>query len=372
MMKILHIAQSPGGVERYISMLLSQIDRDKFENALLCSYQFDKSHFESMTSEVIMLPMKRNIGFSDVKRLSQIRKIIKQVNPDVIYCHSSKAGAIGRFAALGLHKKLVYNAHGWSFNMNGSKLMHYLYILVEFFLGLFTDRIVCISKSELNDARKLHIGSENKLRLIYNGVNIEEIQEKLKTSECDRHHLRIPQDAFVVGMVGRISEQKAVDVFVKMAHCIKQKIPNSYFIIVGDGEMRVEIEKMITDYDLDDSFFISGWVDNVSAYMKLFDVGVLLSRWEGFGLALCEYMVARLPIVTTRVDAIPELILDGVNGILVERDDYQAAAKAVVNIYNNQELRTKFAYNGINIVNEKFNIIRTVEQHEKLFEEIKS
>lgn len=369
-MKVLHIAQASGGVERYLDLLLSKMDHDKFDNYLLCSTQFDKSHFEPFTSKVYSLPMQRNIGPSDIGNLFRIRKIIRDVDPDLIYCHSSKAGAIGRLVSIGLHKKLVYNAHGWAFNMKGTKIMHYLYIFVEWFLSFFTDAIVCISNSELEDAKRLHIGNPNRLQLICNGVDIEKIRENLNSSELKRNHLRIPEDAFVIGMIGRISEQKAPDVFVKMAKRVKEQVPNAYFMIIGDGEKRLEIEELISQYNLENDFFISGWVENVTAYLNLLNVGVLLSRWEGFGLALCEYMVARLPIVASRVNAIPELIQNGINGFLIDIDDYESASDAVIKIYNDEELIKKMANNGFSIVNEKFNIMRTVKQHEALFERI--
>ena len=82
-------------------------------------------------------------------------------------------------------------------------------------------------------------------------------------------------------------------------------------------------EKMIHENGLDNSFFITGWVDSPAAYMKFMDVGTLLSRWEGFGLVLPEYMACGVPIVATDVDAIPCIVIDNKNGYLVNKDDFQ-------------------------------------------------
>lgn len=367
-MKILHIAQASGGVERYIHTLLTHIDRSKYENVLLCSQQFNTDSFVGLTSAVEVLPMKRDIGFDDVRNVLAIRKIIKKYSPDVVYCHSSKAGAVGRLAAVGLGVKTVHNAHGWAFNMKGMWILHFIYIVVEWVLGLFTDRIVCISNSEYVDAKRKHIGKRTSRVLIYNGIDIESIEKELSDNKITRDSLGIPQNSFVVGMTGRISQQKAPDVFVRMAARIKKKIPNAHFLIIGDGKDRAAVENQIKVAGLSGCFHITGWVDSVASYLGLLDMGVLLSRWEGFGLALCEYMVAGLPIVSTNVDAIPEVVNEGVNGLLVNMDDDAAAADAVLRIYNDKELYTRMSEKGKKIVKERFDMKRTVSQTESMFD----
>ena len=162
-----------------------------------------------------------------------------------------------------------------------------------------------------------------------------------------RKDLNIPEDAFVVGMVGRMSPQKAPDVFVKMAKQVKDEVPNAHFIIVGNGNQEDEIRKYAEDNGFSNSLHITGWVDNPMSYVELFDVACLLSRWEGFGLALPEYMMAGKPIVASRVDAIPNIIRNGENGLLVEVDDDIGASNAVLRIYQEKELKDKLVLQGL-------------------------
>lgn len=115
----------------------------------------------------------------------------------------------------------------------------------------------------------------------------------IATSECFSS-IWIPEDAYVVGMVGRISPQKAPDVFVKMAKLVKDEIPNAHFVIVGSGNQEAEIRKYAEENKFADSLHITGWVDDPMSYVELFDVACLLSRWEGFGLALPEYFIEYL------------------------------------------------------------------------------
>lgn len=142
-----------------------------------------------------------------------------------------------------------------------------------------------------------------------------------------RKDLNIQEDAFVVGMVGRMSPQKAPDVFVKMAKKVKDAVPNAHFIIVGNGNQEGKIRRYAECNGFSDNLYITGWVDNPMSYVELFDVACLLSRWEGFGLALPEYMMVGKPIVASKVDAIPSIIRNEENGLLVEVDDVVGASK---------------------------------------------
>lgn len=178
---------------------------------------------------------------------------------------------------------------------------------------------------------------------------------------------KIPDGAFVVGMVGRLATQKAPDIFVKAASVIKQRIPEAFFVIVGDGLNRMDTERMVREYGLMDSFLITGWVNDPFNYICNFDVAMLMSRWEGFGLVLPEYMLTRKPIVASNVDAIPEIIQDGVNGLLVEREDYYGAAEAVVKLHDDPGLCEYLVNNAFTIVKDRFNVERTAREHRDLF-----
>lgn len=177
----------------------------------------------------------------------------------------------------------------------------------------------------------------------------------------------IEHDAYVVGMVGRISSQKSPDIFVRAAVEIHKRIPKSYFIIVGDGDQRSEIEQLVCEMGLQKSITITGWVDNPLSYIMLFDQALLLSRWEGFGLVLAEYMKLGKPVVATEINAIPDLITDHDNGLLVDVDNVQQIVAAVLNIYNNKELRKKIINNGLKRVDAFFDIKRVASEHEQMF-----
>lgn len=229
--RILHVAQAAGGVDRYIRMLLKYLDKEKFENILICSQDFHEEDYKGLVDYFDQVEMTRAIGSNDLKAIKSVRTLIKKYNPDIVYAHSSKAGAIARVADIGLKNHCVYNPHGWAFNMRCSAKKKAVYTAIEKIAAPFCDKIICISDAEKKSALDKKICKENKLQVIFNGVDIEGY-ENGEHGVVKRRDLNIPEEAFVVGMVGRMSPQKAPDVFIKMAKQVKDKVPNAHFIIV--------------------------------------------------------------------------------------------------------------------------------------------
>jgi len=369
---ILHIVEAPGGVERYLVTLLTKLQKYlEYEHILVCSDSVDVKKFSNLVKETIVISSMHNaICFiNDTKSIFKIRRIIRQKKPDIVYCHSSKAGAIGRLADIGLKNTLVYNPHGWSFNMKESKRLKLkLYELIEKMLSPLATKIICISEYEKESAIQHKICKCDKLIMINNGINFDEYNDIRFKSRKD---LGIPERAFVVGTIGRLTAQKAPDVFIRMAAEIKKEIPEAFFIMVGDdignGKFRKDTENLIRSRNLKDSFIITGWVDDPLSYLQCFDVATLLSRWEGFGLVLPEYMLIGKPIVATKADAIPYVV--GNAGLLVEIDDFQQAASSVIRLKNNTELKNNI------VMREKervllFDAQRMADQHYDLLNEL--
>ena len=240
-----------------------------------------------------------------------------------------------------------------------------VYKIIERFLSCFTDKIVCISKAEYVSAIENGIDDGKKLEIIENGIDVRAVQ---RAQAVDRESLGIPYNAFVVGMIGRISPQKAPDTFINAAYLINKKIPNTYYIIVGSGEdeenIKQEAEKMGVN------LIVTGWTDKPYSYLKIFDVAVLLSRWEGFGLAIAEYMAAEKNFVATNVDAIPTIVSDGIDGELVNVDSPQEVADKVYFYYTHPMEAAEIREKAKKKVVEKYDISRVVQQHKKIFEEL--
>lgn len=171
--RILHVVQAAGGVDRYIRMLLKYLDKEEFENIMVCSQDFHKGDYERLADGFEQIEMNRAIGMSDLKSIREVRRRIKKYNPDIVYAHSSKAGAIARVADIGLKNRCVYNPHGWAFNMRCSEKKKMMYTVIEKIAAPFCDKIICISDAEKQSALDKKICKEEKLQVIFNGVDIK-------------------------------------------------------------------------------------------------------------------------------------------------------------------------------------------------------
>lgn len=367
--KILHIAQSNGGVAEYLKMLIKYMDKDKFEIYLLASkeYESERNIFQKINCNLYTIDMNREISLvSDLKAIFNIKGYVKRVSPDIIHLHSSKAGALGRIATIFSHIPIIYNAHGWSFDMNVSKHKKLFYSYVEKVLGKFTDVVVNISNFERDNELKYGVKPKKYIKVIYNGIDLERYKVKYNTEKIKKE-LHIIDGAFVIGMVARISESKSPECFIKAAEMLKEKLNNCYFILVGDGELRLEIESLIIKYGLKDNFLITGWTNEVPKYISLFDVGVLTSKWEGFGLVLAEYMADKKPVVAFNSGGISDVVENNYNGLLFDYGDIKNFCDAVIRLKSDYQLREKLIRNGYKVVNEKFNVKRVAKEHEELY-----
>jgi len=364
--KILHIALAHGGgVEVYTRMLLNQT-AEEFENVLICAsdYRTDllKSHIRTYKIDV-----PREISMkADLLAARQIRVILKKEKPDILYCHSSMAGAVGRIAALGLSCKVLYNPHGWSFAMDCSERKKRAYIAIERLLSWVTDRIIAISEYEKQAALQNKICKEKKLRLVPNGVDLE----SCRTGIQDRSRLGFAEEDFVIACCGRISMQKDPILFAEVAGAVARKCPEARFLWVGDGELKDEFIAALAQNGVLEKTKLPGFVERPWELVGTADVAVLFSKWEGFGLVLAEYLALGLPVVATDVGAVSEIVIDGIHGRVIPERAPEILADAILSYRrqrDNAQLRWVLMERAC-----RFTIQRTVSGNISLYRELLS
>jgi len=369
-MKIVHITQGTvGGTLEYFKLLLPRLVNKDYDITVVCpSYGPMAQELRNLNIKVHCLHMEREISpFKDIKSILNLYSWLKMNKFDIMHLHSSKAGAIGRIANLIIRMPCVYTPHGWSFDMNVSRFKKITYIRIERILSYFTDSIVAISDYEKFNAISCNITKNEKIALITNGIDLNRYINNKNCLTDVKKKLGIPKDRKIIGMVARLAEQKDPLTFIKVARKVSDNIPNAYFILVGDGELRKEVEEQIIFYNMKDNVLITGWVNNVNEWISTFDIGVLTSQWEGFGLVLAEYMASGVPVVATRVGGIPDVILDRETGTLVNCGDVDSFAESIIELLEDNELRNNYVKNGLKRVQYEFNIDRVVKQHEELY-----
>ena len=372
--KIVHIAQSPGGVAEYLYMLLKNWNNKEYENFLIVSedYKNQIDRFKPYVEQIYFVPMVREITIKkDISAILKVGKILKKIKPDIVYLHSSKAGAIGRIAlAFNFKTKIIYNAHGWYFNAEISNKKKRFFAFIEKFLALKTNKIINISQNEYESALKYKIASPKKMCVIENGIDFEKFKNSGKYRDSTRNKYNISNNDIVIGVVGRLSEQKDPINMIKAFNLINKENNNTKLMYVGSGELEEKVLDYAKENNIIDNVIITGWVSNVEQFIPAFDIAVLPSKWEGFGLVLIEYMACDKPIVASNIGGISNIIKDGINGFLIKSGDYKELNEKIQNLINNKSIYKKIIENN-KVYREKFDIRNVVKKHLSLFEEEK-
>ena len=332
--KVLHIAlPHGGGVGVYVGTLIENSPND-IENILVCASDFGIGDILE-NCDVYKIDVPREINLKDdFLAVKRIKKLIKQLKPDVIYCHSSMAGAVGRFAAIGRGIPVIYNPHGWSFDIKEkSKKSVLVFRFVEKILAFFTKQIICISEYEKTVALKNHIASDKKIIVLRNGIDLEKGRHLPNTAD---------KNYFTVGCAARISPQKSPILFADTMGIVAKSEPSARFVWIGDGELREEFEAALKKNGIYEKTEITGWVNDPEKYISRIDVGVLLSEWEGFGLSVVDYLNQGKPTVASEVGGIPEIVTNDV-GILVNSRNPNDFANAILSLLDSKKREEMFS-----------------------------
>ncbi|MGF0070453.1 glycosyltransferase family 4 protein [Streptococcus orisratti] len=361
--KILHFTQVGGGVDRYLKLFLKYSNKNMFENIIVGTSAINSEDYENNSNGFYEISVPRSFSPIKVfKSVYNLKKILKLEKPDVVYLHSTFAGVIGRLACLNEYCKVVYNPHGWSFKMDETRIKLTIYKIIEKLLSYLTDKYVLISESEFREAEAIRIPL-SKLTLIHNGIDIDR-NTAFNSQNFRPEYLK---NKYIVGMVGRLSNQKNPLFFVEFAKLLSEFYDDLFFIIVGDGELRNEVEILIDEYGLKDNFLITGWVSNPEYYLTMFNQAVLFSKWEGLCLAVTEYMLFKKPTLVTSIGGIEDLIIDGKTGFSITNFSISEAIEKARYIRENPEKSNEIADAAYEFVTTEFDFKYKVDMIEALF-----
>ena len=370
--KIVHIAQSAGGVAEYLYMFLKNLKNNDYENILIISQDYEEQldRFKPYTTNIYIVPMIREVKLKeDLKSVVKIRKLLKQIKPDIVYLHSSKAGAIGRIAlAFNFKTKILYNAHGWYFNAQISNKKKKIFALIEKMLAIKTDKIINISKNEYESALRNKIASPKKMCMIENGIDFTKFENSDKYREETRKRYNINDNEIVIGVVGRLTEQKDPMTSIKAFKLVQEQNKNVKFMFIGSGEMENDVLEYARQNNMEDKIIITGWVQNVEKYIPALDIAILPSKWEGFGLVIIEYMACNKPIIASKVGGIMNIIKNEDNGILIEKENEESLKKGIEKYINDPVYKNNTINYNKEYMKENYNIKDVVKKHIDILE----
>lgn len=355
-----------GGAERQLFLLVRKLsDRYGF---IIISYDPDHAQYVDALREigatVFVIPRQNGIG-GRLRFLLKIRDIIREASPEIVQTWLISANFWGRAAYLCARpqKPLIASIR------NVKEARYYvLSRILDRILSRWTNIVIC--NTHAAKASLLRYGiSPAKIRVIHNGIEPDKYDVSI-SKKTIRQRLGIPQENFVIGTIGRITRQKNYPLFVSMAETLLKRNSHLHFIVVGNGELRPQTERMIEERGLRNRFTLTGARNDIADVLKAFDLFILTSNWEGFPNVLLEAMCGRVPVIATAVGGVAELVQDGANGLLVEPGDLEGLVRAVETLVSDTERRTRLGDAGRRSIENHYTLGHMAERTAAIYEEL--
>lgn len=273
----------------------------------------------------------REISFTqDAAAYQQTKILIKEIQPDLVSTHSSKAGIIGRLAARSCGVPSVFTAHGWAFTEGVPWKKRLLYILAERLAAHWAARIICVSENDRQLALKYGVGDKEQLRTIHNGMPL--LEKNVLANPGENGKVRLI-------MVARFLEPKDHFALLQALNEISKDL--DYILdLVGDGPLLERTREQVVSLGLQHKVNLLGSRTDIPELLAQAHAFILISRWEGFPRSILEAMRAGLPVIASDVGGCRESVVDGETGFLIPRGNIKLLAKRLVELIENPKLRS--------------------------------
>jgi glycosyltransferase involved in cell wall biosynthesis len=357
-----------GGPAVLVADLMRSLNSVEFESVLVTGFcdENESDYLDQVAVDIqaIKLPgFGRSISATkDIKAFFLLVKEIRKFKPDVIHTHTAKAGVLGRLAAVvalprakRIHTYHGHLLHGY-FNPKKVKLI----VLLEKILGVFTYKIIAIGNIVKNDLLNAGIGNKQKFEVIYPGL-----QELLIHPQPGaRKILGLDNTKIYLVFVGRLTQIKRPDRLIELARFLKQNKPEVHLLIAGAGELLEKLHSESEAEKLPITFL--GWRNDIGVILSASNIALLCSDNEGIPLTLIQASQAGLPIVSTDVGSVSDIVVDGSTGLLTEVST-EGLIQGVSVLLADPALGIALGKSGQSRAKELFSSAAMVSQHGKLY-----
>jgi len=360
-----------GGPAVQVSGLMRSLNSTEFDQRLYTGFcaPDEADYLETVARDVNAIRIEgfgRRVSLGgDLKAFLSLIKEIRSFKPHVIHSHTAKAGFLGRIASIiSLHPSIrIHTFHGHLLNGYFGPFKRILVIFAEKILASFTHQLLAVGDKVRQDLLAVGVGKSEKFGLMPPGLEIGKLPNKKDSQEF----YGLSQEAIQCAFIGRVTQIKRPDRFLDVVSEIKERGIAIEFFIAGEGELLQNCKERIAREDL--PVKILGWQSNIEQVLSAADVVVLTSDNEGTPLSLIQAGMALLPVVTTRVGSVPEVVLDRVTGIITNLD-VQEIADALEKLANSAELRAQMGASAQEFTLANFGVKRLVNDHEALYKKL--
>jgi glycosyltransferase involved in cell wall biosynthesis len=343
-----------GGAQENTLYTAARLDPSRYRVEVICGPQTgsEGSLIEEARAQgiplTIMPDLLRQVSpWHDFKALIRMTRLMRQGGYALVHTHSSKAGILGRLAArLAGVPVIVHTVHGWSFHDYMPSITRYIYILLERWIARFTDAIIVVAQKDIDKGVKAGIGQREQYHLIRSAIPLDEFNPARVDRASIRQQLGLPQEAPVIGTIGRFSAQKNPLDWVRVAGMAGRARPTARFLLVGDGPLRPQVEALIKEEGLDDRAILTGLRRDASQLLAAMDIFMLTSLWEGLPRTIPEAHAMGLPVIANRADGTTEVIRDGLNGYLCTPGDLEGMAERLITLIDHPGMRSEMGQRG--------------------------
>lgn len=355
-----------GGAEKFVASLCRNHDKSRFEVmvCVLLSAGIVSEEIANNGSKVAILNMAN--GF-DILRVLRLLFIIRKWGIDIVnlHCETPLAKICSIISSAPV---IIHTDHG---NTIGSPVKRKKrVILFNRLLSHFITHFIAISNGMKESLRKRERVPDNKITLIYNGVDIESISQISYDKKRLKESLKIPLNIPVLGMVGRLVEEKQYPIFLESLYILKRESVNFISIIIGDGPQRENLEEIVKKMKLNDNVLFLGQRNDVPALLEIIDVFGFSSGGEAFPITLLEVMAKAKPIVAFDVEGVNEAVVSGQTGFLVPFGDVKEFANKMLLLVKTPELALQMGKLAFERVNTLFDLKKNIQKIELLYESL--
>lgn len=352
-----------GGTEKMIVRILRNINKHRYDVSLCCLEKKGPLHHEIERGKIDVLYLnipKRPLLYSLLLHFVAVVRlflILRKKRFKIVHSFLPRANIISRIAGYMAGVPIVISSN------RTSRIRKKYYLFLDWLTSPLVDKITAVSNAVGRYTIKKMKMKRDKIAVIENGIDFK----NLEIEHYRKEDWGINSNTDVIGIVGRLVPVKGHKCFLRAAQIIKRESPHVKFFIVGDGPERERLKQMVRDLDLIDNIVFTGMVQNIFKFIKIFDILVSCSLWEGMSNSILEAMAMGKPVVATQVGGTPEIVIDGVNGFLVPSKDACLLASKVLILLRDRELCQRMGESGKIIVKERFDIKHTIRKMEDMY-----
>jgi glycosyltransferase involved in cell wall biosynthesis len=363
-----------GGAQQNTLFTVSHLNPSRFQSVLITGepgmLDSEARGLQGVAFHQVPTLVRPIRPWADFRSLCSLTALLLKLKPVIVHTHSSKAGILGRFAArLAGVPIVLHTIHGFGLTRNQHPFLRRTLLALERLAAPCTTRFFAVSEANRRLGIYLGLFSPDRCTVIRSGVDLPALRGTRVDVRAKKQELGLPAAGPVVGMIAPFKPQKAPLDFVRMAELVHRARPDVQFLLVGDGELRGAVEAEVARLGLSSVMRLTGWRRDVAEIMRCLDLFVLTSLWEGLPRVYLEALASGVPVVGTRVDGAPEVIIEGVTGFLCEPGDVQGLAGRVLYLLAHPEEAGRIAQNGRDLPLE-FDIHEMVRQLEREYDRL--